>query len=170
MTKITVNDAEFRRGMARLRKFGQGQTFLTDLGEALLFEIDQSFEKQEDPHGRPWQDLAPITKALRRGGPPYRILQDTGVLASSITQRVSRKRLVIGTNLEYAALHNFGGVIRPKRAKALFFGSFKRDGATHKVFAQKAVIPKRPFLPGRLPRSWEKVAIATARRHLRRLS
>ncbi|WP_175404830.1 phage virion morphogenesis protein, partial [Endozoicomonas atrinae] len=45
-------------------------------------------------------------------------------------------------NVKYAAVHNFGATIRPKKAKILAFPG--KNGQT--VFAKKVVIPARPFL------------------------
>ena len=49
--------------------------------------------------------------------------------------------LHIGTNLVYAAIHEFGGVITPKKAKAL---SFEIGGEL--IFAKSVHIPARPYL------------------------
>lgn len=46
----------------------------------------------------------------------------TGTLAKSITsQVVTNDRATVGTNVAYAAIHEFGGIIRPKTASALKF-------------------------------------------------
>lgn len=47
----------------------------------------------------------------------------------------------IGTNLEYAAIHEFGGTIKPKKAKKL---RFEIDGEV--FFVDKVVMPARPYL------------------------
>lgn len=50
-------------------------------------------------------------------------------------------RALIGTNAVQARIHEFGGVITPKRAKFLHFFV---DG--DEVFAKRVVIPARPWL------------------------
>jgi phage gpG-like protein len=50
-------------------------------------------------------------------------------------------QVVVGTNVVYARIHEFGGVIVPKRKKYL---RFVVDGKT--VFAKRVVIPKRPYI------------------------
>ena len=60
----------------------------------------------------------------RPGSPPHK---DTGTLARSITvdlaklksRRQTRIRAATGTRLKYAAIHEFGGTIVPRTAKAL---------------------------------------------------
>ena len=50
--------------------------------------------------------------------------------------------VVLGTNVEYAAIHNYGGTIVPKNGKVLAFPGL--GGVT--IFAKKVVIPARPFM------------------------
>ncbi len=54
---------------------------------------------------------------------------------------LGKDTLGVGSNKKYAAAHQFGAIIRPKRAKALAIPTL--SGV---IFAKKAVIPKRPFL------------------------
>lgn len=62
----------------------------------------------------------------------------TGVLRSSITmQIVPRSKVTVGTNLEYARIHDEGGVIYPKKSKYL---TFKVGGRW--VRKKRVVIPK----------------------------
>lgn len=63
--------------------------------------------------GRPdkWQDLSKVTKKLREkkekwSGP---ILQVSGQLASSVNTYYDNDSAVIGSNLDYAAIHQLGG-------------------------------------------------------------
>jgi len=63
--------------------------------------------------GRPgkWTDLADVTKKQRKksGHWPGKILQVTGQLASSINTQYDDNSAVIGSNLDYAAIHQLGG-------------------------------------------------------------
>jgi len=55
-------------------------------------------------------------------------------LHEEVTEQSSTQAAVeIGTNLEYAAIHEFGGVIKPKNAKylAIPVGSYKGSPRTH---------------------------------------
>jgi phage virion morphogenesis protein len=102
--------------------------------------VEENFAQQ----GRPrWK---PSARASREGG---MTLQDTGRLAASITSRSTGNQAVVGTNVVYAAIHQFGGktpahVIKPKNKKALFW-----PGASHPVKSVNhpgSNIPARPFL------------------------
>lgn len=68
----------------------------------------------------------------------------TNRLRGSITSEVRGEKtleLVVGTNVIYARIHEFGGVIVPKKAKFLHFIVGGRE-----VFAKKVTIPKRPYM------------------------
>lgn len=74
-------------------------------------------------------------------------LQDTGRLKSSIIQLYDPTTAIVGTNLVYAAIHQFGGktrphVIRPRNKKALAFNG----RVVSKVNHPGSDIPARPFL------------------------
>ncbi len=64
-------------------------------------------------------------------------------LAGSITHFVdaSALRAVVGTNKIYARIHEFGGTIKPVRARML---AWQTDGEWH--FAKQVTIPPRPYL------------------------
>ena len=51
-------------------------------------------------------------------------------------------RAIVGTNLEYAAIQEFGGTIVPKHAQALHWVT----KAGEDVFAQSVTIPAHPYL------------------------
>ncbi len=61
----------------------------------------------------------------------------SGQLRRSIDMIERTNEVIIGTNLVYARIQEFGGTIRPKNAKAL---AFKVNG--QQVFAQQVYIPK----------------------------
>lgn len=70
----------------------------------------------------------------------------TNRLRGSITRgpvqgREGTLQVVVGTNVIYARIHEFGGVIVPKRRKFLRFAV---DGRA--VFAKRVTIPKRPYI------------------------
>lgn len=76
------------------------------------------------------------------------ILQSSGRLRDSIVESVTDTSAGIGTNVVYAAIHQFGGqtrphVILPKNKKALAFNG----RVVKKVNHPGSKIPARPFLP-----------------------
>ena len=128
---------------------------LGSLGRVLETRIKLGFARGQAPSGARWEPLK-----LRMGVP----LVDTGRLRASIGYRVEQDQVVVGTNVLYARLHQFGGVIEPKNAKRLgpvpVGGSLAGEGAAGFLFLKRAVIPARPFMPldasGQvdLPASW----------------
>ncbi|MXR36718.1 phage virion morphogenesis protein [Craterilacuibacter sinensis] len=100
--------------------------------------VEENFAQQ----GRPkWQGLKPP------GRPGGQILQKSGRLAASITPASDADSAQVGTNVKYAAIHQFGGKtaaheIRPRHAKALRFGGRFAKKVNH----PGSDIPARPFL------------------------
>lgn len=88
---------------------------------ALVSATKANFDGQHSPDGSPWR---PLRGSRPRGGD--RILRDRGLLMGSITGRgqghieeLTSASLIFGTNLSYAATHQYGATIRPVRAKML---------------------------------------------------
>ena len=86
------------------------------------------------------------SKTERLSGPRPRFLGvGTGHLRSSITvsRSIDRNNLTffIGTNVKYARIHEFGGVIRAKNAPYLAFKIGEKF-----IRKKQVVIPARPFL------------------------
>jgi phage virion morphogenesis protein len=110
------------------------QQLLKDIGNHLENVIGESFENEKSPAGKKWKanietkelkkwklDAIQKDKEFRKA-----ILHDTGALSRSFKKKVTKESVVVGTNLEYAAIHQFGG----------------KAGRGRKV-----VIPARPYLP-----------------------
>ena len=70
-------------------------------------------------------------------------LIDTGNLHNEWTVKPESDRVVvIGTNVKYAPMHEYGGVVKAKNGKWLTFQT--RDGSWHRVASVH--IPARPFV------------------------
>ena len=71
--------------------------------------VEENFEQE----GRPdkWQELAESTIKHRKKTKhwPGKLLQVEGQLATSITTQYDNESAIIGSNLEYAAIHQLGG-------------------------------------------------------------
>lgn len=71
-----------------------------------------------------------------------RILQDSGALRESIVKDPRSNSVAVGSNLVYARIHQFGGVIRPKNGSCLCI-----PVGNGKIIKVKSVtIPARPYL------------------------
>jgi phage virion morphogenesis protein len=83
---------------------------MQSVANIMLGAVDDNFEAQ----GRPsrWAELAESTKARRTktGNWPGKTLQVSGQLRNSISAKSDARSAEVGTNLVYAAIHNFGGM------------------------------------------------------------
>ncbi|KNC93288.1 phage virion morphogenesis protein [Trabulsiella odontotermitis] len=90
------------------------------------------------------QQGRPAWLGIKRDG---MILQKSGRLVNSIVEYSDNDTAVVGTNVEYAAIHQFGGEtrpheIRPRNKQALAFNG----RVVKKVNHPGSKIPARPFL------------------------
>jgi len=106
--KVEINDVEVEKYFNTVHNKGVSLTpLLEQLGSIIQDAIGDNFAEE----GRPsWQPLKASTiKERNKLGYTGPILQRTGKLKRSITRKVGPNYVVVGTNLEYAAIHNFGG-------------------------------------------------------------
>jgi phage virion morphogenesis protein len=88
------------------------RVLLRNLAEEARLQVVRGFEGERDPYGKAWQKRK-ATKGRRVGG---KLLRDTARMMNSITPRpfgVSAIRVT--SNVQYAAVHNYGGKRMPKR-------------------------------------------------------
>lgn len=129
MINIEVDSQHVQAALDRL---AAGASDLRPTMRKIAATLADITEENFSQQGRPrWQALAQPTLLLRRqqrkdGSGKFRILQDTGSLASSVTTRHDDNSATIGSNKVYAAIHQFGG--NAGRGK-------------------KVKIPARPYLP-----------------------
>ncbi len=77
-----------------------------DIGEYLLESTQQRFVDQQAPDGEPWEPLSPKTLAKKKR--QDRVLTETGTLADTLNYQLGANQLQFGSNMEYAATHQFG--------------------------------------------------------------
>ena len=149
---VTIDDREVLRLLRRLRRRVDDMTPVMDMiGSAMADNIRLTFHDGRDPWGRPWASLSPATLAKRRkgnGSGDDQPLRDTGRLMNSITHQAGRDSVEIGTNVEYAATHQYG-------ARKGQYGRTKRGGPI-----PWNDVPKRKFMPidgdsVRIPMDWD---------------
>lgn len=175
MIDISINSSALDATLAAIsRRIAHKRDLLDDVGAALAENVRLGFTRSADPYGRAW---APLT--ARKGEP----LRDTGRLMNSITHRTSANDVVVGTNVKYAAIHQFGGDIEHAARSIRVRLRKTRDGRTqfakdsHKRVTVKwgeaqpwtVRIPARPFLPtaaNGLPPDWETQVMEMASRFL----
>lgn len=109
---------------------------LNIIAQDMVKEAQLNFRNSQGPNAEKWKPLSTLTISMRRKG-SSKPLVDTGTLRRSIRGIATGTQAIVGTNLKYAAIHQFGGTIRPKKAKSLKFGNH---------FRSQVVIPARPYL------------------------
>ena len=109
---------------------------MESIGEGLVSGTRQRFRDEEAPDGQKWSQSG---RAAASGG---QTLTDTARLRDSIDYAATPDKVMVGSNLPYARIHQLGGVIVPKKAKKLVFTG--RGGK--KVAVDKVTIPARPYL------------------------
>lgn len=109
---------------------------MRDIAGHLADATRERFETGRSPAGMPWK---PSRRAEEEGG---KTLVDRGDLLSSITEDWGKDYAAAGPEASggaaiYAAIHQFGGEIRPRTAGALSFGG---------RLVSRVVMPARPYL------------------------
>jgi phage virion morphogenesis protein len=133
MFTIQVDNQSVLSALSSLAaKAGDMRTVLDEIGEKMVDITKTSFGNEASPWGAAW---APRHKDTGR-----KILTgETGRLQDSIYHTlVGDDTVEIGDPMVYAAIHQFGGTIRPREKKALAFGGG--------VFAS-VTMPARPYMP-----------------------
>jgi phage virion morphogenesis protein len=164
-----------RRLQALAGRLADARLMFREIAGILEHETEENFEAQGRPH---WVPLAKSTVRARtkrnKGSSVLKILQDRGILAGSISSEYGQDYAQIGSNVAYAAIHQFGGTIdhaersvrtrlrtdkkgnllrqggqgRSKNLAVFAKDSHKQARETwHHANAWKVTIPARPFLP-----------------------
>jgi len=93
---------------------GDMRDLLSNIAEAVMVANNTvSFEKEGKRAGHDaWKQLSEYTISIKeeQNKIPFQILQDTGKLKRSIAVlSINDKEVTVGTRLEYAPIHQFGG-------------------------------------------------------------
>ncbi|WP_142850988.1 phage virion morphogenesis protein [Telmatospirillum sp. J64-1] len=134
---IQVDDILIRAALAQLQgRAGDLGPAFEEIGAMLVSSVIHRFEHGIAPDGNPW----PVSgRAQAEGG---KTLVDSARLMQSITYQAGDGEVSVGTNVVYAAIHQFGGRIEAKSGRALTFPLPGGGWATVKAVA----MPARPFL------------------------
>lgn len=102
--RIEVDDAEVRQALnGLLASAGDLTPAMDNIGAMLVTSVLHRFETGVGPDGTPWK---PSQRAIRESG---QTLVDQGNLMKSMTHVAGRDFVEVGTNVVYAAIHQFGG-------------------------------------------------------------
>ncbi|WP_253566523.1 phage virion morphogenesis protein [Burkholderia cenocepacia] len=111
MIEIEIDESRFDAAMARVQALMRDASPITALiSESMMGAVEENFAQQ----GRPkWLGLSPKTlKRRREEAGTGKILQRSGRLAGSVVPSHDATSARVGTNVVYAAIHQFGGSIQ----------------------------------------------------------
>lgn len=120
-TEVVINDKEVQRALKRaIRKIKNPTALFQTIEGSMFRDVMDHFRKEVGPNRKKWKGLkleTLIARAKKRKVPSAGILKDTGRLRNSIRGKSGRRFAEVGTNLVYAATHDFGDPSRniPKR-------------------------------------------------------
>ena len=180
MITIEIDDAAATQALGRaISLLGDTTPMMRKISEVMAEAVEDNFDREQTPDGLPWEPLKPSTIKARekRGYWPSKILQRRAELVRSIAREFGRDYAQVGTNKEYAAIHQFGGDIEiAARSQQLYFKQGK-DGSIGQRFVRKSKsnfaqwgtigahtihIPARPYL-GLGPAARQAIADAAAK-------
>lgn len=172
--EIQLDDSQVRQRLEQLMgALADSRPLMAGIAAELAAQTELTFHDQ----GPGWEKLKPATIRARQqaGKWPGPILQVSNALARSITARSGADFAQLGSNMPYAAIHQFGGTIdrapyggklrlrtdrkgnllrRGKNGKLVSFAR-EKGAKPHKNYVERQYevqayqihIPARPFLP-----------------------
>lgn len=164
MSEFEASLEEFKQKLLERTQNPDLSSILPTIQNIVRSSIDQNFISEgrfgDGLFGGGTQKWKKSKRAIKQGG---QTLSDTGRLASSIqvvvSQQGSRLNIQAGSNLVYAAIHNFGGEIRIPSHSRLYVqkrytrgpkkGKFKKGTTFGKGYTVKSYtirMPARPYL------------------------
>lgn len=148
---IEYQDREVRDLLKKLQdKVKNLRPVMKSIGEYLVLATRERWDKAQAPDGSSWKPNTPFT--LQQKAAAGRILKplvSTGRLRDSITYKADESSVLVGTNVQYAAIHQFGGSTGPRKIVAKNKKALYWPGARHPVKSVNHpgfTIPKREFL------------------------
>lgn len=139
---ISMDWDDLHATLGRIAEIGlKPEKLLAAIGRALEDSTRERFDTGRDPDGIPWENYAPLNPLYAAGKKGPGILVEQGALRNSIRSAVMGSELLEGSDLIYAGVQQFGGVIVPKHALQLSFMMGGHLWHVHSVFIQA-----RPYL------------------------
>lgn len=133
----SLNWGGFDKAMSNAaKKMANKKLLMATIGESLVSGTIKRFADEEDPQGKKWE------KSERAKSESGVTLTETGRLRKSIDYAATPDKVMVGSNIAYARIHQFGGTIKPKGKKSLKFKGL--DGKD--VFVKQVDIPARPYI------------------------
>lgn len=141
--EVGIDDMQakvFQEALNELARRGEDMTpLMTAVGGNLVDSTQERFERTSTaPDGTPWKP-----RYVPEGATPSdkRILVKDAHLSGSIDYEASQNSVSVGTNVFYAAVHQFGMTIKAKPGSTMRF-----NVGGQWLFAKSVTIPARPFI------------------------
>lgn len=108
--KIEINDGKIRQALQKLaKKTGNLAPVMRALAAKLMSITEENFHTEGARLGKKWAPLKPSTQRWRdKTGYTGKMLQVKRKLLNSISSRADDDSAIVGTNLVYARVHQFG--------------------------------------------------------------
>lgn len=111
---VTVEAPEFQAMLERLLGLHRKpQPILAGLGMEMETRIVERFESRRDPTGQEWEGLTPATLKRKKGRGSTLVF--TGEMQDSVNWRVVNDHVDVGFGKPYAAYHEWGTRLMPRR-------------------------------------------------------
>ncbi|WP_439596467.1 phage virion morphogenesis protein [Falsiroseomonas sp.] len=142
---VEIRDAQIAGAVAQLRfAFSRPEELTQPIGIRLRDNAQDRFKLERAPDGTPWAPLNPLYAEIKEGPGILRGRDwNRSGLNNSLVHQAAGWDVAIGSNKIYAAVHQFGAVIKPRRAGMLTLRT--PSGAIWGV-AKEVTIPARPYL------------------------
>jgi len=108
--EIKIDDRELNQVLDKLfERTSDLRPLMKNIAGIMADVVEENFKQEGQPDK--WEELKKVTIKLRtkKGHWPGKILQMRGELAASITTAYDESSATVGSNKEYAAIHQFGG-------------------------------------------------------------
>lgn len=132
------------------QKLANKSKLMIAIAGTMRVAVLKNFETEGSRIGKPWQRLShqTIKQREKKGYWPGKILQRRGQLKRSIVSSYGEDYAQVSTNLIYAAIQNYGGVIHRSSLKTFLrkkiSGKDIKKPGRNKMSSIK--IPARPFM------------------------
>jgi len=110
--ELNIDDQEVKDLLDRLsQRMGNLTPVMKEIGEIVTESVQRNFEEHKSPEGVAWTPLADSTKAFKekKGRKAEDILIMSTILMKSIHPEAHEDNVEVGTDIVYAAIHQFGG-------------------------------------------------------------
>ncbi|WP_375680579.1 MULTISPECIES: phage virion morphogenesis protein [unclassified Bartonella] len=137
-THIEIKETGLEAALSFLQKraYAPMGTLAQGVGRLIQESTRRRIQSEKtSPQGEKWKNNHARTS----------ILFASGALSRSIDMKASPEKVIVGSGLVYARIHQLGGVIRPKKGKTLRF-FLKSSKAQRFVCVPQVTMPARPYL------------------------